>query len=229
MYKGLNPMRTLYHLVLCPFSRRVRVALQEKKVEFRLVEENPKERRVEFLTLNPAGEVPVLVEPDGFAVSGSDPICEYLDEMFPDPPLIGDSPIERAETRRLVAWFERKFHGEVTVKLVDEKLLKRLNRSGEPDSGVIRAGHANLRQHLDYIDYLIERRRWLAGERITYADMAAAAQLSCVDYLGDVRWDAHEPARDWYARIKSRPSFRALLADHVAGAPPPKHYADLDF
>jgi len=229
VYKGLNPMRTLYHLVLCPFSRRVRVALQEKKVEFRLVEENPKERRVEFLTLNPAGEVPVLVEPDGFAVSGSDPICEYLDEMFPDPPLIGDSPIERAETRRLVAWFERKFHGEVTVKLVDEKLLKRLNRSGEPDSGVIRAGHANLRQHLDYIDYLIERRRWLAGERITYADMAAAAQLSCVDYLGDVRWDAHEPARDWYARIKSRPSFRALLADHVAGAPPPKHYADLDF
>ena len=222
-------MRTLYHLALCPFSRRVRVALQEKKVEFRLVEENPGERRVEFLTLNPAGEVPVLVESDGVAFSGADPICEYLDEMLPDPPLIGESPIERAETRRLVAWFERKFHGEVTVKLVDEKLHKRLRGQGEPDSAAIRAGHANLRQHLDYIDYLIERRRWLAGERITYADMAAAAQLSCVDYLGDVPWDVHEPARDWYARIKSRPSFRALLADHIAGAPPPKHYADLDF
>ena len=222
-------MRTLYHLSLCPFSRRVRIALQEKKVEFRLVEENPAERRVEFLTLNPAGEVPVLVEPDGVAVSGADPICEYLDEMVSDPPLIGSSPIERAETRRLVAWFERKFHAEVTVKLVDEKLLKRLQRKGEPDSSVIRAGHANLGQHLDYIVYLVERRRWLAGAGITYADMAAAAQLSCVDYLGDVQWAAHEPARDWYARIKSRPSFRALLADHIAGAPPPKHYADLDF
>jgi glutathione S-transferase len=222
-------MRTLYHIPLCPFSRRVRIALQEKKVDFRLVEENPAERRVEFLTLNPAGEVPVLVEPDGIAISGSGPICEYLDEMFPDPPLIGTSPIERAEARRLVAWFERKFHAEVTVKLVDEKLLKRLQRKGEPDSGLIRAGHANLGQHLDYIVYLVERRRWLAGERITYADLAAAAQLSCVDYLGDVPWDAHEPARDWYARIKSRPSFRALLADHIAGAPPPKHYADLDF
>ena len=222
-------MRTLYHLSLCPFSRRVRIALREKKVEFRLVEENPVERRVEFLTLNPAGEVPVLVEPDGVAVSGADPICEYLDEMVSDPPLIGSSPIERAETRRLVAWFERKFHAEVTVKLVDEKLLKRLQRKGEPDSSVIRAGHANLGQHLDYIVYLVERRRWLAGAGITYADMAAAAQLSCVDYLGDVQWAAHEPARDWYARIKSRPSFRALLADHIAGAPPPKHYADLDF
>ncbi len=222
-------MRILYHLSLCPFSRRVRIALQEKKVEFRLVEENPHERRVEFLTLNPAGEVPVLVEPDNFALSGADPICEYLDEMFSDPPLIGESPVERAETRRLVAWFERKFHGEVTVKLVDEKLHKRLRRQGEPDSAAIRAGHVNLRQHLDYIDYLIERRRWLAGARITYADIAAAAQISCVDYLGDVRWDAHDPARDWYARIKSRPSFRALLADHIAGAPPPRHYADLDF
>ena len=222
-------MRTLYHLSLCPFSRRVRIALREKKVEFRLVEENPVERRVEFLTLNPAGEVPVLVEPDGVAVSGADPICEYLDEMVSDPPLIGSSPLERAETRRLVAWFERKFHAEVTVKLVDEKLLKRLQRKGEPDSSVIRAGHANLGQHLDYIVYLVERRRWLAGAGITYADMAAAAQLSCVDYLGDVQWAAHEPARDWYARIKSRPSFRALLADHIAGAPPPKHYADLDF
>lgn len=222
-------MRTLYHLSLCPFSRRVRVALEEKKVEYRLVPENPWERRTEFLALNPAGEVPVLVETDGIALSGADTICEYLDEMVSDPPLIGASPLERAETRRLVAWFDRKFHAEATVNLVDEKILKRFRRLGEPDSAAIRAGHANLRHHLDYIVYLVERRRWLAGDRLTYADLAAAAQLSCIDYIGDVPWDDYDAARDWYARIKSRPSFRALLADHLPGAPPPKHYADLDF
>lgn len=222
-------MRTLHHLSLCPFSRRVRVTLEEKKVEYRLLPENPWERRVEFLALNPAGEVPVLVEPDGVAISGVDPICEYLDEMFADPPLIGASPLERAEARRLTAWFDRKFYLEATANLVDEKILKRLRRLGEPDSAAIRAGHANLRHHLDYIVYLIERRRWLAGDRLTYADLAAAAQLSCIDYIGDVPWSDFEPARDWYARIKSRPSFRGLLADHLPGAPPPKHYADLDF
>jgi len=74
-----------------------------------------------------------------------------------------------------------------------------------------------------------ERRRWLAGENFSLADITAAAHLSTLDYLGDVPWDNHEPAKEWYARIKSRPSFRPLLADHIPGAPPPKHYADLDF
>ncbi|MBM3565577.1 MAG: glutathione S-transferase family protein [Alphaproteobacteria bacterium] len=222
-------MRTLYHLSLCPFSRRARAVLEEKKIEYRLVPENPWERRMEFLALNPAGEVPVLVEPDGVAVSGVDPICEFLDEMFADPPLIGDSPLERAETRRLIQWFDRKFHAETTALLINEKIFKRLRHQGEPDSAAVRAGHANLRHHLDYIVYLIERRRWLAGNQMTYADLAAAAQISCIDYIGDVPWDDYEPARDWYARIKSRPSFRPLLADHLPGVPPSKHYADLDF
>ena len=58
---------------------------------------------------------------------------------------------------------------------------------------------------------------------------AAAAHLSTVDYLGDVPWKEHEEAKDWYARVKSRPSFRALLEDNVPGAPPQRHYANLDF
>lgn len=222
-------MRVLYHLWLSPFCRKVRIVLQEKRVEFEMRAEQVWERREAFLALNPAGDVPVLVEPDGTALSGSDSICECLDELHPEPPLIGDQPFQRAEVRRLVAWFDQKFNREVTENLVGEKITKRFLGMGEPDSGAIRAGHANIHTHLDYIAYLIQHRKWLAGDRFSVADIAAAAHLSCVDYIGDVPWDRHLDAKDWYARIKSRPSFRPLLSDHIPGARPPKHYADLDF
>lgn len=203
--------------------------LGEKDIAFNLVFEKYWERPEAFLALNPAGQVPVLVDDDGTVLADSNAICEYLDESYPDRPLIGFDARARAETRRLVAWFDGKFFDEVTRNVVDEKVLKRFMRMGHPDSGAIRAGQQNLGYHLDYIGWLIERRNWLAGDDFGLADVAAAAQLSCVDYLGDVPWTDHEPAKDWYARVKSRPSFRTLLADHIPGLVPPKHYADLDF
>ncbi len=225
----MGGMRLLYHLWLSPFSRKVRLVLGEKKLDVTLKVEKVWERREDFLALNPAGAVPVLVEDDGAILAESMAISEYLDETHPEPPLLGRSPAMRAETRRLTAWFDLKFHAEVTTNLVDEKIMKRFLGLGEPDSGAIRAGNKNIHYHLDYIGYLTEQRRWIAGDELSLADLAAAAHLSCVDYLGDVPWDDHPPAKDWYARIKSRPSFRSLLGDHIPGAPPPKHYADLDF
>ena len=222
-------VRVLYHLWLSPFCRKVRIVLQEKRIEFQLRAEPVWERREAFLALNPAGEVPVLVEPDGTALCGGDAICECVDEITPEPPLLGPHPFLRAEVRRLVAWFDQKFDREVTENLVGEKMTKRFLGLGEPDSGAIRAGHANIHVHLDYIGFLMQHRKWLAGDYFSLADVAAAAHLSCVDYLGDVPWEEHPDAKDWYARVKSRPSFRPLLADHIPGAPPPKHYADLDF
>ncbi|MBF0093602.1 MAG: glutathione S-transferase family protein [Alphaproteobacteria bacterium] len=222
-------MRTLYHLWLSPHSRKVRVVLAEKKLEFMLSVERTWERRPEFLALNPAGEVPVLVEPDGNAYSDSSAICELLEELYPEHPLVGPTPVLRAEVRRLVAWFDCKFNREVTENLVGEKLGKRLIGVGGPDSRAIRAGQANIHLHLDYIQWLVERRRWLAGDFLSLADIAAAAHLSCLDYIGDVPWTDHPGAKDWYARIKSRPSFRSLLRDQVPGALPPRHYEDLDF
>lgn len=222
-------MRTLYHLWLSPFCRKVRIALAEKRMDFELKIENVWERRDEFLALNPAGEVPVLVEGDGTALSGSLVICEFLDEVHPEPSLLGQGALERAEVRRLVDWFDRKFDTEVSRNLVGEKMMKRFLGLGEPNSKAIRAGHTNIHIHLDYICYLAERRRWLAGERFSLADAAAAAHLSAIDYLGDVPWAEHKEAKDWYARVKSRPSMRPLLNDYIAGAPPAKHYADLDF
>ena len=222
-------MRVLYHLWLSPFSRTIRVVLKEKSLDFTLKAEKVWERRPEFLALNPAGEVPVLLEPDGTVLADARAIAEFLDEVYRDKLLLGINPVDRAEVRRLVAWFDVKMNQEVTENLVGEKMMKRFLGLGQPNSSAIRAGHANLINHLDYIGYLTERRRWLAGENFSLADITAAAHLSTLDYLGDVPWDNHEPAKEWYARIKSRPSFRPLLADHIPGAPPPKHYADLDF
>ena len=187
------------------------------------------ERRTDFLALNPAGDVPVLIEPDGLVIADSGAIIEFLEETRPDPPLLSGGPAARAEIRRLCAWFDHKFRTEVTSNLVGEKIDKRFLGLGQPSSDAIRAGLANIHYHLDYIGYLAERRNWLAGPEFSVADMAAAAHLSCVDYIGDVPWDDHPEARDWYTRIKSRRSFRSLLSDHIPGAPPPKHYADLDF
>ena len=226
-------MRILYHVTLSPFSRKVRLVLAEKGLEFTLKFEKTWERRPEFLALNPAGEVPVLIEPDGAVVVGTEAVVEYLDEVYPEKRLIGETPAERAEIRRLIAWFDVKMNFEVTENLLGQKMMRRYRSPGQPtiqpNSQAIRAGHANLPYHLDYIGYLVERRRWLGGDQFSVADITAAAHLSSLDYLGDVPWQANEPAKEWYARIKSRPSFRAILSDHVAGVPPPPHYADLDF
>lgn len=222
-------MRTLYHQPLDPFCRKIRLILGEKALEATLIPENPAERRHDFLAINPAGEIPVLLEDGTIAICGHGAITEYLDEMRPEPMLIGRHPRERAEARRLAAWFDEKFYREVTRNILDEKLVKRLSKTGQPDSSAIRAGLANIRTHLDYITYLMDRRSWLAGERFSIADIAAAAHLSCVDYCGDVPWENYSAVKDWYVRIKSRPSFRSILADSLPGAPPPRHYADLDF
>ena len=222
-------MRTLYHLWLSPFCRKVRIALDEKGLDVDLKAENLWERRDEFVAMNPAGEVPVLVEEDGLTLSDSTAICEYLDETFPDPMLYPGDAAARAEIRRLVAWFDGKFNREVTENLVGEKIMKRFLRMGEPNSRAIRAGKANIQVHLQYITWLTERRTWLAGDNFSLADITAAAHFSSVDYLGDVPWEKFEAAKIWYARVKSRPSFRAILADHIPGEPPPRHYADLDF
>jgi glutathione S-transferase len=222
-------MWTLYHQWLSPLCRKVRLFLLEKKIDFDMRLEPVWERRPEFLALNPAGEVPVLEGTDGMILADSQAIVEYLEEITLEPPLIGRDAGERAEARRLTAWFDRKFNAEVTENLVGEKVVNRLLRVGQPDSRAIRAGHLNIHHHLQYIGFLMERRTWLAGDRLTVADLTAAAHLSCIDYLGDVPWEQHEEAKTWYARIKSRPSFRPLLADYIPGLSPASIYADLDF
>lgn len=220
-------MRTLFHLWLHPFSRKVRVVLTEKKLDFELKIEKVWERRTEFLALNPAGDVPVLIENDGTTLANSQVICEYLEEVYPEVNLLGRDPVQRAETRRLVSWFDVKFNREVTDNLIGEKLMKQFLKTGEPHAPSVRAGHANIHYHLDYIGFLTEKRAWLAGDYFSLADIAAATHLSAIDYIGDVPWDEHEAARKWYAKVKSRPSFKPLLEDRIPGFTPSTHYEDV--
>lgn len=222
-------MRTLYHSPLDPLCRAVRILLGEKRLPFALKAESAWERQESFLALNPAGAVPVLVDEDGTSIPGARVIAEYLDEVYAEPPLIGATPADRAETRRLADWFDGKFLREVSAGLIEEKITRRLAQHGEPNAAAIRSAHGNIHYHLDYIAWLCDRRRWLAGDDFTLADVAAAAHISAVDYLGDVPWAEHAGAKDWYARVKSRPSLRPILADRIHGATPAPHYADPDF
>ncbi|GEQ97406.1 glutathione S-transferase [Iodidimonas gelatinilytica] len=221
-------MRVLYHSWLEAGSLLTRIVLAEKKLETHLRLEKPWERRPEFLRLNPAGTVPVLVE-DKTVFCDAMAICEYLDESNPSPPLIGEDPKARAEVRRLTSWFMGKYQTEVTTHLITEKLMKRFLRMGEPDSGAIRSAHHNLKIHMDYLDFLTERRNYLAGPQFSLADAACAAQISIADYFSDVPWDRHQNAREWYMRVKSRRSVRLLLKDRIPGLIPPKHYERPDF
>ena len=221
-------MARLYHVPLSPFCRKVRLSLAEKRIECELVEERYWEQDPDFLRRNPAAKVPVL-RIDGKTMSESGPICEWLEEMYPDPQLIPDTPDERYEVRRLVSWFDDKFHHEVTSKLLYERVNKKVMKQGYPDSKNVKSGSQKIKYHLDYMAWLLDHRRWLAGDRMTLADFAAAAHLSCLDYISDVDWNRSDTVKDWYAKIKSRPAFRSILADQVPGFPPPAHYADLDF
>lgn len=220
-------MRILYHLWLHPFSRKVRLAMGEKQLDFDLRIEKIWERRTEFLAMNPAGDVPVLVEKDGTTLANSQVICEYLEEVYPEVDLLGKDPVQRSETRRLVSWFDFKFNREVSENLVGEKLMKRFLKMGEPHGPTIRAGHANIHYHLDYIGFLTEKRPWLAGDQFSLADITAAAHLSAVDYIGDVPWEEHRAAHRWYQKIKARASFKPLLEDRIPGFDPAGHYETL--
>ncbi|HXF53128.1 MAG TPA: glutathione S-transferase family protein [Hyphomicrobiaceae bacterium] len=231
-------MHRLTHFTLCPFSRSIRLALAECQLSFTLAEERPWEWPKSLLALNPAGELPVLQLEGGAVVCGAYAISEFLSEgqsaQATGRPVAGLFPAgreARAEVRRLIDWFHRKFDREVTRELLFERVYPCLSGGPiePPDTEVLRAVQANLRYHASYVDHLVAERHWLAGDELTFADLAAAAHLSTADYLGEVPWENYAAAKAWYARMKSRPSFRPLLGDRVAALRPPPHYADLDF
>lgn len=221
-------MLRLYHAPLSPFCRKIRLTLAEKRIEVELVDEKYWERSTDFLRRNPAGQVPILRHESGY-LTQSGAICEFLEDLYPDPALLPKTALDKYEMRRLIAWFDDKFHKDVTVKLLNERVIKKITGEGFPESKHVIAGMKAIKFHLDYMSELLDQRRWLAGDQMTLADFAAAAHLSVLDYISDVDWNRSAIVKDWYAKIKSRPAFRSTLADQVPGFPPPKHYNDLDF
>ncbi len=224
--------RTLFHFPLDPASRQARLALGEKRLPFEAVTVRYWEGPADFLALNPSGMTPVLVEAEGgrrLVVCELRAILEHLEEQHPDPPLLATDPAERAEARRLMQWFDRKFDYEVNGLLLREKLEKRLTKEGAPDLAAMRMGRDALREHLRYLEKLLAERDWLAGKRLSLADFAAAAHISVLDYFGDIPWREIAGVKTWYMKVKSRPCFRPILADRWPGLAPAGHYDDLDF
>ncbi|MEM7620156.1 MAG: glutathione S-transferase family protein [Pseudomonadota bacterium] len=228
---------TLIQYPLCPFSRSIRLCCAELGITIECVEEKPWEWRQEFLEVNPAGTLPVLVIDDEITICGYYAISEYLSEVAVSDlggnehfAFFLNTPHLRAEARRLVDWFHNKFHSEVSAYLLEEKLYSRFKETASgPEPAIVRIAKQNLRYHLRYIGYLFERRNWLAGPEMSYADLSAAAHLSVIDYFGDVPWEDFMLAKNWYARVKSRPSFRTFLSEKVPGIFPASVYSDLDF
>jgi glutathione S-transferase len=222
-------MKTLYHHPLCPFSRKVRIMFYEKNIDFVLKEVNFWERDKELLKINPSGELPVLSD-NGNMICGLIPIVEYINESDSEEiSLIGVTPVNRAEARRVAVWFNEKFYREVTKHILTEKIIKYYKKITDTNSNAIRAAKTNILYHLDYINHLLSKNDWLGGENISIADFAAASQLSILDYFADVPWEHNRNVRDWYSVIKSRPSFREILNDKIQGFNASSHYADLDF
>ena len=218
-----------YYFPLCPFSRKVRLALSEKGVGYELEREHPWDASDEFYALNPAGRTPVLrLEEKNITLVDSQAICEFFEETVDKSPLILGTAAQRAEIRRLVALFDQSFFADVTHPLLHEKMKKRVVLRQSPDSGQLRGAMRLAHEHLDYIDWLTDTRRWLAGAQLSLADFAAAAQISVADYLGGIDWSGHEGAHGWYRVMKSRPSFRPLLLEKMEGIPPPSDYADVN-
>lgn len=225
-------MYRLYHHVLCPFSRKVRAFLYSKEVDFELVAENFFQRRKEFVAMNPAGTVPILFENNsGVVICGSDVIIEYIEEKHEDSDsMLGLDALKRAEVRRIQNWFDQKFYQEVSKYVLNERYFNRyLPGAKAPDSNILRVARKNLNVHLNYIEYLLETRKYLAGDVISVADLSAAAQLSVLDYFGDINWQHHFSTKEWYSLIKSHRCFGEVLRDRVSSINPPEWYDKLDF
>ena len=221
-------MWRLHQYTLCPFSRKVRFACAVKGISVELVQEYPWERRDRFAALTPAGQTPVI-QNGNITLADSAALCDYFEETIERTPLLGAGPEERAEARRMVAWFDQKFYAEVTAPLLSERMYKRVFLRQPPEAGIVREAARNAEAHLDYLDFLLDRRRWLSGPAFGLADIAAAAQISVADYLGGIDWEGHDPSRIWYSALKSRPTFRPMLGERMEDLPPSLHYDKLDF
>jgi len=225
-------MYRLYYHPLCPFSRKVRVHLTAKEIDFELVQENFWERRKEFIAMNPAGTVPVIFDNESAnLIIDSSVICEYIEEKHVDDKnFFGDNYVKRAESRRLQNWFDEKFYNEVTKYVLNERYFNRfLPSSKAPDSDILRVSRRNLNIHLSYIEFLLESRKYLAGDQISIADFSAASHISVLDYFGDINWHHYSPTKDWYCLIKSHKVFNEVLKDRISNIAPPEWYSKLDF
>lgn len=226
-----DDMKRLWHWPIDPLARTARLALGEKNWSFESIVVRPWSHDLELAALAPGATAPAMTDINAdirMTAIGSLAICEYIEEAEPSPRLLPFNPVDKAEARRLWQWSEENFAG-INNTLLDERISQRVRRESEPNSAALRQGAHALNNRLTFLDALSADRPYLAGRHLSLADLSIAAHLSAYDYFGDVPWHTCPDLKSWYARIKSRPSFRALLLDRLENVKPVEHYADLDF
>jgi len=221
-------MYTLYHYYLCPSSRFIRLVLEEYKIAYDIQLENYWKPQKEFLLLNPAGHLPVLINLDNYALIGANVCMEYFKSLNLKPNLMNDEYKEQAEIRRICHWFEIVFKKEVLDPIIYEKVYSRVVESINPNSNNIRSALQNLNFHIQYFDYLLKHRDWIVGDSLTYSDLIASANFSTMDYLGLLDFGKCQHIKEWYLKLKSRPSFKILLKDQIVGLNPDNNYKYID-
>lgn len=222
----------LYHFAFHPASRAARLALGEAKIEWSEELVRPWDDNCPLFDLNPSGMPPVLsVIERGkpLYLCELDAILGWIDDRAKGDLLLSSDAAERAEARRLTTWFSRRFSDDVDSILLHERVEKPLLRLGPPDARQLREGREALKQHLAMLEELASAREWLAGRRLSQADLVAAGHLSALDYFGEMPWGVVPSLKLWYSKVKSRPCFRTLLSDRLPGVSPASWYTDLDF
>ena len=221
-------MITLYHYYLCSSSRYIRLILEENKISYDAQLENYWKPQKDFLKLNPAGHLPVLVNEENFPIVGANACIEYVKDLEVRPKLFVDNYREKAETNRLVHWFDVIFKKEVFDPIIYEKVFSRIIDNITPNSENIRAALNNLDFHIQYFNYLLNSKNYFIKDDLTYLDFLAAANFSVLDYLGLLNLKDYENIKEWYFKIKSRPSFKTLLKDQIVGLNPHENYKIID-
>ena len=209
--------------------RAARLILLEKKIDFEIIKEATWKRRVEFLKINPAGDLPVTIDNEGNVIVSYEVLIEYLEEKKIGNPLLGKTANERLEIRRLCMWIGKKFFKEVIENILDERVFNSLKEHSQPSTVTLKAGRKNLKNHMSYFDWIFNRRKFFAGDFFSVADISLAAAISSLDYLNEIEWHKYQKVKGWYALIKSRPSFRPILNESIYNIAPASHYKDLDF
>ena len=222
-------MITLHHYYLCSSSRYIRLILEEHNITYETQLENFWKPQKDFLKINPAGHLPVLVNEDNFPIIGANSCIEYIKDLELRPKLFVDNYRDKAEINRLVHWFDVIFKKEVFDPIIYEKVFSRIVDNISPNSDNIRAAFHNLDFHIQYFNYLLNSKNYFIKDELTYLDFLAAANFSVLDYLGLLNLKSYESMREWYFKIKSRPSFKTLLKDQIVGLNPHENYKNIDF
>ena len=220
-------MYTLHHYFLCPASRFIRLVLEEKKIKFNLQIEDYWDPQQSFLLMNPAGYFPILKSENGSPIVGPSVIMEYLEESYEKNSLFNKK--FNSEIRRLVFWFENIFKQDIIFPILNEKIYKRFNENKNPDSNVLRKSIENLKFHLNYFNILVGENDWLVGDKISYADIFFAANMSVLDYIDELNFQGFNEIKEVYYKVKSRPSFKKILIDRIVGISPGKNYKNFDY